>query len=145
MATGEVVDPAFPKTCPDHTLIQGVLESGAVASITFRKAKKPVDGLGLRWLITGTEGEIEVTLPEDHLQMGPEGRELRLRVKDGEVQKVEFNSTESDHVLKVPYPGTNSARIYEQFAEGTGDLADFEAALKTHKLLERIARDGKYI
>ncbi|CAM1510623.1 Fc.00g009580.m01.CDS01 [Cosmosporella sp. VM-42] len=145
MATGEVVDTAFPKSAPDHTFIQGVLESGAVASITFRKAKKPVDGLGLRWLITGTEGEIEVTLPEDHLQMGPEGRALRLRIKDGDVQKVEFATAEPDHIQKVAYPGTNSARIYEQFAQGTGDIADFEAALKTHKLLDRIARDAKYI
>lgn len=145
MKTGEMINPAHPKTAPDHILVQGVLESGAVASIDFRKAKKPVDGLGLRWLITGTGGEIEVTLPEDHLQFGHKERAIRLRVKDEDVQTINFANTEPEHVQKIPYPGTNSARVYEAFPDATEGFADFEAALKTHKLLERIARDAKYI
>ena len=145
MKTGEIVNPAHPKTAPDHILVQGVLESGAVASIDFRKAKKPVDGLGLRWLITGANGEIEVTIPEDHLQMGHKDRTLRLRVKDEDVQTINFEISEPEHVQKVAYPGTNSARVYEEFDQGTGGFADFEAALKTHKLLDRIAREAKFI
>lgn len=101
--------------------------------------------MGLRWLITGTGGEIEVTIPEDHLQMGHKERTIRLRVKDGDVETITFEKNEPEHVQKVPYPGTNSARVYEEFSNGTEGFADFEAALKTHKLLERIARDAKYI
>lgn len=101
--------------------------------------------MGLRWLITGTGGEIEVTVPEDHLQMGHKERAIRLRVKDGDVETIAFEKSESEHVQRVPYPGTNSARVYEELANGTEGFADFEAALKTHKLLERIARDAKYI
>ena len=55
-----------PKTAPDHILVQGELANGALASISFRKARKPVDALGLRWLITGTKGELEVTFPEEY-------------------------------------------------------------------------------
>lgn len=145
MNTGEVVNPAHPRTAPDHIFVQGTLESGAVASLNFRKAKKSVDGLGLRWLISGTDGEIEVTFPEGHFQMGTPERTLRLRVKDEEVKTIDFDVAEPDHINKVVYPATNSARLYEDFAKGTGGFADFEASLRTHKLLDRIAREAKFI
>jgi hypothetical protein len=53
-----------PKTTSDTAFLQGKLASGAVASINFRHAfGDAVDNVRLRWLITGTEGEIEVTDP----------------------------------------------------------------------------------
>jgi predicted dehydrogenase len=142
-----IVDPAYNKTAPDHMLVQGVLTSGAVAAISFRKAKKPVDDLSIRWLITGTEGEIEVTVPEGHFQMGPDGSTLRLRVgKEGEVQDVSFKEAAvPEHIQKAPVVGRNTARVYEAFGQDQEKYADFESALKTHKLLDQIARDAKYI
>ncbi|KAF9761117.1 hypothetical protein IL306_003950 [Fusarium sp. DS 682] len=142
-----IVDPAYKKTAPDHMLVQGVLTSGAVAAISFRKAKKPVDDLSIRWLITGTEGEIEVTVPEGHFQMGPDGSTLRMRVgKEGEVEDVSFkDATVPEHVQKAPPVGRNTARVYEAFGNDQTKYADFESALKTHKLLDQIARDAKYI
>ncbi|KAK7413960.1 transcription regulator gal80 [Neonectria punicea] len=144
MATGQTVDPAHPRTAPDHTFVQGELESGVVVTLSFRKAKKPTDGLGLRWLITGTEGEIEVTIPEDHLQMGHAGRAIRLRTGKEEVsQTIRFDEEEPAHVAAVPIPGTNTARVYEAFATSTNAYADFESSLDTHKLLDDILQASK--
>ncbi|KAH6896825.1 hypothetical protein B0T10DRAFT_583489 [Thelonectria olida] len=144
--TGKQVESAHPRTAPDHVFVQGELSSGAVASLSFRKAKKPVDGLGLRWLITGTEGEIEITFPEDHLQMGHAGRSIRFRSgKDDEVKVIKFGEEEPAYVGSVPYPGTNTARLYEAFVKDNGQFPDFGAALKTHELLDRIAKDSKFI
>jgi hypothetical protein len=58
---GNVVEKAHPKTTPDQIFIQGTLESGAVVSINYRDVPsgKTVHELGIRWIITGTEGEIE--------------------------------------------------------------------------------------
>lgn len=147
METGQVVNPAHPKTAPDHILVQGILESGAVASLAFRKAKKPADGLGLRWTITGTEGEIEVTIPEDHLQMAHEDRAIRLRMgRDEEVKTIDWrDAAEPDHVTKIARPGTNSARTYEAMVQENDRYASFESALETHKLLDKIARNAKFI
>ncbi|KAF7564007.1 hypothetical protein G7046_g91 [Stylonectria norvegica] len=143
--TGQLVNPAYNKTSPDHILVQGVLENGAVASLDFRKAKGAADGLGLRWLITGTEGEMEVTIPEDHLQMGHKDRAIRLRIGKEDVQTIKFDTPEEEYIKSVPYPGTNSARVYENLAQGDKCFADFEAAVKTHQLLDRIAKDAKAI
>lgn len=145
--TGQQVNPAYPRTAPDHMLVQGELSSGAVASLSFRNAKAPVDGLGLRWLITGTKGEIEITIPEDHLQMGPAERSIRLRNwKDDKVHVVDFEEEEEPvHVSSVPHPGTNTARLYEAFATNSGRLADFEQGLETHELLEKIAKAAQFI
>jgi len=47
--------------------VQGELNSGAVVSVNFRRIPfglKTVDHTGLRWVITGTEGEVELTTPE---------------------------------------------------------------------------------
>ncbi len=73
---GETVGPAFRKTSPDRILVQGVLESGATASLVFRKPTASVDEVGFRWVITGTHGEIEATAPDYHFQMDHPDRKL---------------------------------------------------------------------
>lgn len=145
--TGKVTSSSHPKTAPDHILVQGELTSGALASVAFRKTKKPADGLGLRWLITGTDGEIEVTIPESHLQMGAENRAIRVRTGSDEVAKnVAFdNPKEPEYITKVSVQATNTARLYESFAQGDGLYATFDSALETHKLLDTIARKAKFI
>jgi hypothetical protein len=76
----KVVNPAYPVTSPDHILVQGVLASGAVASFAFRKPPSTaVDDVGFRWLITGTKGEIEVTVPEMNWQFADPRMKLRIK------------------------------------------------------------------
>ena len=55
------------KTAPNEIFLQGILQSGAVVSVNFRNVpfgNKTIDDKGVRWTITGTEGEIEITTPE---------------------------------------------------------------------------------
>ncbi|KAI9158869.1 Galactose/lactose metabolism regulatory protein GAL80 [Paramyrothecium foliicola] len=144
--TGNTVEEAHLKTTPDFVFAQGLLKSGAVASITFRNAKKAADEASFCWLITGTDGEIEVKSPEGPVQVPPEGRTIRLRRNEtGETKVVEFDDLAEPGHVKVPAPGTNTARMYEAFATGNEEsFATFDDALKTHKLLDEIARTAKF-
>lgn len=144
MSNGQVIDPAHPKTSPDHIFVHGTLVGGAVASLAFRKAKSPADNKALRWYITGTDGEIEITMPEAHWQFGIDERSsLKLKIgKTKEAESIAWMPSDPSPADKVMSPGTNTARLYERFAKGDGVGATFESALKTHKLLERIAKSA---
>lgn len=143
-SNGQVVNPAYPKTAPDHIFIQGTLENDAVASITFRKAKSAVDKVGFRWYITGTGGEIVITKDEKPQQHGLSPKQsIKLKIgKEGEAEVVDFTADDTCRAAKVPYPGTNTARVYESFARTDGEVLSLESALKTQHLLERIAKSA---
>ncbi|KAI0132467.1 hypothetical protein BJ170DRAFT_249111 [Xylariales sp. AK1849] len=148
LSTGQVVDPAYPKTAPDHIFVQGTLVDDVVASIAFRKAKSAADNTGFRWIITGTEGEIALTVPEGQWQWRDKatlgGWSLKLKVgKAAETEEIDAATlVDTSAAAKVESPGTNTARIYQSFANGGGLEATFESALKTHRLLERIAKSA---
>lgn len=147
LGTGELVDLAHPKTSPDHILVQGTLKNGAAASIVYRRVSSSIDDVGIRWLITGLEGEIEVVIPGigSPAQMANPGRTLRLRSGGDESQNVSFDQPEPEYISNVPYLGSNTARLYKRFAEHAGGYADFESALKTYELLERIVQEAQYV
>ncbi|KAI0437428.1 oxidoreductase [Xylaria telfairii] len=143
---GALVNPAYPKTSPDQVLVQGILENDAVASIQVRKPKAEVDGVTFRWLISGTEGEIEIIIPHgewlrSHWQFGEPGRTLKLRIGDNEAQNVDFLAGD-EFEGKVPLRAANVARQYRAFAKGDAKeaVSTFESALKTHRLLDRIIK-----
>jgi hypothetical protein len=79
-ATGQVKTPAHPRTAPDHIAVQGALKSGAVASLAYRTVKSTIDGIGINWLISGTNGEIQITTSEAQWQMSDPKRKLRLKI-----------------------------------------------------------------
>lgn len=146
---GNIVQENYPKTSPDSIQIQGKLKNGADASIVYYTSPGPggkaVDDTGVRWLITGTEGQIEVTTPEMQWQTGPPGTKLRVRLgKGADIQDVDFEDVEEESVVKaVKFPGGNTARSYEAFAEGRDEeFADFESAVKTHELLDLIKKEA---
>lgn len=139
--TGELVDPAYPKTTPDHMFVQGVLDSGAIASINYSRPAQPI-GKMLRWIISGTEGDIEFTIDGGALQVGGGVREIRIKTaKDEEPRLVEVAASSPDYVEGVAFPGLNTAHLFEAFAQGK-DVPDFEDARRLHKLLDRIAKDA---
>jgi predicted dehydrogenase len=119
--------------------VQGVLENEAVASISLRKAKSASDDTNIRWIITGTEGEIEYIIAESGQYQA--GAQPKLRVKYGKSAEAEEVMAVIDETpaSKVSPPGTNTARLYEGFAKEDGQTVTFASALKTHHLLERIA------
>ncbi|KAK5654678.1 hypothetical protein OQA88_7002 [Cercophora sp. LCS_1] len=147
-ATGEVVNPAYPRTSPDHILVQGKLESGAVASISFRHTKSAVDKTCIKWIIAGTDGEIEVTLAErlgameSQWQVASPSFKLTVRVGREEVGEFDLSSVSDDLVAEgLDVVALNTGLLYEAFAKGDESrYASFETALKTHQLLERIVK-----
>ncbi|KAI8630475.1 oxidoreductase [Xylariaceae sp. FL1651] len=138
---GELVNPGYPKTSPDQMLVQGVLENDAMVSISMRKSKTEVDNISFRWIVSGTEGAIEVLIHEMQWQFGEPKRTLKLKIGNQEVQNVRFIAEDDEFESKVPFPGVNPARQHRAFAEGNeGSVATFQSALKTHRLLDRILK-----
>ncbi|KAH8680852.1 hypothetical protein BX600DRAFT_428829 [Xylariales sp. PMI_506] len=144
LSNGQIVDPAHPKTSPDHIFVQGTLENDVVASIAFKKAISAVDNTGLRWTITGTEGEIQLTTPEGHLQFdGPQGWSLKVKKgKADQAEDIDLANLDNSPAAGIPAPAPNIARLYQSFAKGSGLEATFESSLKTHRLLDRIAKSA---
>ncbi|KAL7942608.1 hypothetical protein V8C42DRAFT_360035 [Trichoderma barbatum] len=143
--TREVVNPERRRTSPDHIFVQGTLESGAVVSITKRTSPQTIDGHGLRWLISGTEGEMELTTSGRGYQTGSNARALRLIAKDGEVKTIGWEQEEPSHIRDVAPPGANTARLFEAYALNKNCYSDFEKAVNLHKLLDKIAQDAGYM
>jgi hypothetical protein len=84
------------KTAPDHVLVQGILESGALASISFRTVASTVDNVGIRWLISGAEGEIEVTTPQMSWQIRSPGWNLKIKNGMGEAKRCGVQHSERE-------------------------------------------------
>lgn len=128
-----------PKNTPDQVLIQGTLISGAVASLNYRTAPAgSVGGVGVHWIITGTEGEIDVKTQELMWQVDFGGSVLKLKTKDG-LEDVDFSVKEEEWISGLSIPAHNTARSWEAFAKGDqGRFVDFEGALEEQKLLDAI-------
>lgn len=134
---GKTIQEDYDITAPDTILLQGVLESGAVASMTMRTSKEPVDNTGFRWIISGNKGELELTSDPGIFHWGAPGLKLKLREFGGEAKEIDFNPSEPEHLSQVSYMGQNVARLYEAFATGEEDgYATLDDALKVHKALE---------
>ncbi|EED16694.1 oxidoreductase, putative [Talaromyces stipitatus ATCC 10500] len=141
-ADGQIKLSEHPKNTPDHILVQGVLkQSGAVASICYRSGKSTVDGVAIRWLITGTKGEIEVTVPEVYWQMSDPGRKLRLRIGTDEAIDVPFANYEDKTGLERL--SINVGGLYDAFLrDDQSRYATFGSALETHELLDKILKNS---
>lgn len=75
---------------PDTFVIQGVLQNSAVASITLRTARKNVDNVGYRCLVSGTKGEIEFTAEPAIFENADFGLTLKTRMWNGGTDEVEM-------------------------------------------------------
>jgi len=143
-ATGQVVNPAHPKTAPDQVFITGTLQSSAVVSLAFRKAKSAADNVGFQWYITGTAGEVVITTEEGNWQGGGirERRKILLKVGKDDGIEVDFLSGDVGAATNVAFPATNTARQYEEFASNNGEVVTFEDGLRNLQLLEKIANSA---
>lgn len=140
----KVLDPAYPKNTPDHILVQGLLESGATASITFRNSGSAAQDESFRWIITGSKGEIEVIKGGGQWQMHNAKWSLTLR-QGNEVKKVELSRPEASTTATVSDAGLNTALLWDAYAKGEKDaITDFESALKTHRLLDIIMKKSGF-
>lgn len=139
----EVINAARPVTAPDTFAIQGVLQNGAVASITLRTSRKNVDNVGYRWLISGTKGEIEFTAKPAVFQNANFGITLKTRLWNGETEEIEMSREEPEWLKALSDPVNGLARVYDNFAKGDKDgYVAFEEGLHVHHLLDEIHRDA---
>lgn len=129
-------------------LLQGVLESGAAFSFTLRSARTTVCDIGSRWIIAGTDGEIEVITAPTLIQFGDLQPKIKLRKwnqEQIEINSEDFGSKEEEWLKKLPSPTANIARAYDYFAKGdeTGYINLGEGA-KIHELLDRIHETAEW-
>lgn len=134
METGEKVR----ATAPDHVLIGGKLEQGAVVSVHF--VNGGVTGFSLR--VIGTEGELVAT-PRDGLMFQMDRLELRGS-RGGEELKGLAIPHSYTHVPAevVAGPSHHVAHLYAWLFNPklakAGDLPDFGQAVRIHRLLDAV-------
>lgn len=143
--SGQITNPSHHKTSPSHISILGTLTSGATASITYRTTSPSVESIGLRWLITGTEGELEITTPESQWQSAPtEEITLKARFRQGsQTQDEDFMAKEWEGIAELTSSARNTARLYESFASGDREqYPDFREALEVTRVFDWIREEA---
>jgi predicted dehydrogenase len=137
---GEVIEAEFKKTAPDQVAMTGTFESGALMSFHMRGGSSIAGGF--RWLIYGTDGEIEVTGPAllVHINMPVP---WKVRISDGKVGIVEEEVTETEE----GQPGVG--RLWDAFLKGEErGWPDFEHAVRRHAVVKGVwdsVSDGKKV
>jgi predicted dehydrogenase len=127
-STGEIQE-NVTKSAPDQIMMHGILNSGAVVSLHLRGGTS-IDK-GLRWMIYGEKGEIEITGWAALLHVNVPGVTWAVKVSNanGEITR----SEDVGDVEGQPAVG----RIYDAFAEGNKDgYADFEDGVVMHRIIQ---------
>ncbi|UKZ95971.1 uncharacterized protein TrAFT101_010777 [Trichoderma asperellum] len=141
--TGEgdkITDPKYPKSSPDHILLQGISDRGTVFSMSFHSPKSSADEKDIQWYISGTQGEIMVTAPAAWT-LHDQGPEIRFRDGDQPIIAVDFQEFRIPVAEKVPSIVVKVASMYNAFAQSdTSRFATFDSDVKTHRVLEAIKR-----
>jgi hypothetical protein len=117
-----------------------VLSSGATASIAYCTVPdfSTIDDVGIRWFITGSNGELETTAPRAQWQMGSPDITLRAKLRKGsEVETTEFKDDgDVEEVREREFPGGNTARVWQAWVKGRGErIVDFGGGLELHRVV----------
>ena len=140
--TGEEV----PMRTADQIAVQGVLESGAVVSAHYRGGLSR--GTNFLWELNGTEGDIRITGPNGHLQVGP----ITLHGARGESSELaelplpaayELPALADARTSPAYAVGHAYAGIREDLSQGTHRIADFTHAHRRQQLFDRIEASAK--
>lgn len=135
--TGEMV----PKTIDDQIAVNGVLESGAVASVHYRADL--TRGRNFLWEINGTEGDIVVSGELGRLQYG----EFRIEgANAGQKALAELALPESYKLVPgsardTPYTLSHAyLRVLADLRAGTREVPGFGEAVVRHRMIDAIER-----
>ena len=138
---GESLVETVPRVTPDHVLLQGTFQSGALLTFQLRPGKPFPGTPGMTWSIYGDTGEIRITAPGHFLNL--DYPETKIEIHDLATDKVEEVAIEKDEFSDLPRPAQNIARLYEGIAKGDHDkIADFGAAIGRHRFLESIRKSS---
>ncbi|OAQ96062.1 hypothetical protein LLEC1_03507 [Akanthomyces lecanii] len=138
---GNVTKPNYSITAPDNFTVQGVLHSGATAAFSVRTCPLPADGVGFRWVITGTEGEVAFTAGPGVFQMNPADAKITLKKGVADSEEVDFGGKEGDYYANVGPMGGNTLRFYEAVAKrDAGAYSTIEQTLETEKLMRELKK-----
>lgn len=77
--------------------------------LSFGTVDSTIDSVGIRWLISGTEGEIKIKTPEMLWQLRQPGWALKIKKGNGKAKDVEFSIPEEN------YPGSFLGSIPRNF------------------------------
>ncbi|MEV6167288.1 Gfo/Idh/MocA family oxidoreductase [Streptomyces sp. NPDC051954] len=136
----------MPKRTADQVAVQGVLESGTVVSAHYRGGLNR--GTNFLWEINGTQGDIQITGPTGHLQIGP----VTLRGARGEDRELAELPLPAAYELPALADARTSpaytighayAGIREDLNQGTHRVADFTHAHHRQQLFDRIEEAAK--
>ncbi|MBV1686153.1 Gfo/Idh/MocA family oxidoreductase [Novosphingobium sp. G106] len=123
--TGELVE----RTCADHLLIHGRHAGGCVSSIEIVSG----DGMPLRFELQGTEGKLEIT------GRHPGGYQCAALTVTGPPGS---EPQPSSDLQGLEGAAINVAELYRRFEQdirsGNRTVADFDMAVKLHRLLDAI-------
>ncbi|KAI8885191.1 NAD(P)-binding protein [Backusella circina FSU 941] len=141
----------IPRDVVDQILVQGVLKSGATASVHLRGAQPTELNEGLRWEIHGTRGEIVITSDSAFTGMS----QLKIKIaqldEDGNQLPVKDISVDYDFMggnLKYVYDSFGKAKKHTFVEPQLGKVdgfVTFDDAVIRHRQLEAIiksSRDG---
>jgi predicted dehydrogenase len=132
-------DKTITVTSPDHVLVQGRLDGGAVVNAQFLATPQ---GSATRWSILGDRGALEVSgsgLPH----YAEEDLVLRGSSGDGSLEELAVPDSYHRAPADVPDgPAKNVAAVYLDLADalagGEATYPDFSTASSLHRLLDAI-------
>lgn len=136
--TGALVE----KTAPDHILVGGILENGAIVSVELRGGV--TRGIAFLFEIHGTEGDLIVTGSHGAVQhaelslqggQGPSAKLVDMPIPD------RYRPAPADVPAGPPY---NVAQFYtaigKSIREGTQIDLDFAEAVKLHRTIDAVEK-----
>lgn len=136
----EGTDQMLDVTAPDHLLLSGALEGGALVSAAIKSV--PAVGTGFRFEVQGSEGTLRVT-STGGAQMG----DLRLEgAKRGErtLQELPLGVTDRWVPETLSGPPLNVAQLFRRLGNainGGGPVEpDFDHAVRRHRFLDALER-----
>ena len=134
--TNEEIVETVRSDVPDLIILNGVLNSGASLSVTFRRGQPFKGSPGLQWQIYGETGEIQVTSSGPSLQALDSG--IKIQIHDFATDQVEDAPWQWHH-HELPPQARNIAALYEAFYQQQGgQYPTFEDAVSRHRQLEEM-------
>ena len=139
----EGTDESLVKSVEDHIAVSGRLTGGTLYSLHYSGGRIP--GIGFRWEIRGTKGNILITADTGHIQRergvvirGARGSESyrRLDIPRGCDRLPALRDT-SYHAVAQAYQ-----QIHTDLSTGTHSAPDFRHAVRLHRLLGSVRQSA---